>query len=299
MNYLDLLISGILFFIMLNVGLSLSLRAFVLTFARPKAFFAGLALQMVYLPIIAFTLVNISSLPVAFKIGIVILAACPGGMTSNFISYLINANPALSISMTVANSFLALLTVPLLVNLALEHFMAEGADVRLSFWDTVRQISIITIIPVLIGVFIRRYRVDWATRVEQRLKWITVALLAVLFLIKFFAGEAHGGSGITRQEVLVILPYSVLVNVLGMASGLAFGRLLGLSVNDQATIGIEVGIQNTSLAFLIAGTFLHNEDMLKPALVYAMFTFFTAVGYGLLLKPTEARRVWTLFRAGR
>jgi BASS family bile acid:Na+ symporter len=135
--------------------------------------------------------------------------------------------------------------------------------------------------------------------VEQRLKWITVALLAVLFLIKFFAGEEQGGSGITRQEVLAILPYSVLVNVLGMASGVVFGRLLGLSINDQATIGIEVGIQNTSLAFLIAGAFLHNEDMLKPALVYAMFTFFTAVGYGLLLKPGEARRVWMLFRAGR
>lgn len=292
MGYLDLLISGILFFIMLNVGLSLNARAFVVTLAHPKAFVVGLSLQMIFLPLMAFVLVKMSSLPYAFKMGILILSACPGGMTSNFISYLINANAALSIAMTVTNSFLGLLTVPLVINLALAHFMQEGALVQLSFWDTVRQIFMITIVPVFIGMLIRRQRADWAARVEQQLKWITILMLAVLFLIKFFAGQEHGGAGMSTEEVLLIFPYALLVNILGMSSGFIFGKMLGLSVDDQATIGIEVGIQNTSLAFLIAGTFLHNEDMLKPALVYAMFTFFTAVGFGLLMKPHEARRLW-------
>jgi bile acid:Na+ symporter, BASS family len=287
MKFIDILITSILAFIMLSVGLSLSWKQFVVTFTRPRAFAVGLILQMVFLPVLAFLVVAFSGLPVEYKLGILILAACPGGMTSTFITYLLNANTALAISLTVINSFIALLSVPIIVNLGLQIFMHTGADLSLPFWPTVQQIFLITILPVFVGVLFRRLNPEFAVKTENSLKWVTVALLGILFAIKFFATEAQGGTGITVGEVAVILPFSVIVNVISLFSGYFAGRWFDLGPDDQLTMGINVGIQNTSFAFLIAGTLLGNEEMNKPALVYAMFTFFTAVFYGLWIKPGE------------
>lgn len=301
MSYIDYLISGIVAFIMLSVGLSLSVKQFVYLFSRPRAYIIGLTLQIIVLPLLAFAVVALGNLSTAFGIGIIILAACPGGMTSNFITYLLNANAALSILLTVTNSIIALFSIPLIVNLAFLVFMPNQGDVevQLSFWDTVLQIFTITLIPVFVGIVVRKWRPAFADGVESRLKWITVFLLAIVFLIKFFASEQQGGAGITLEEVMILLPYSFLVNVLGLGVGYAVGKVLGFSNSTQVTLGVEIGIQNTSLAFLIASTIIGNEDMLKPALVYAMFSFFTAVGYGLLVKPTEARRLYQRFNKWR
>ena len=121
---------------------------------------------------------------------------------------------------------------------------------------------------------------------------IGLLVLALLFLVKFLAAEEQGGTGITPAEVGQIFPYSLLVNVLGLASGFVVGRWLRFKTATQVTLGVEVGIQNSSLVFLIASTLIGNEDMIKPALVYAMFTFFTAVIYGLLLMPHQTGRLW-------
>jgi len=285
MAYIDLLISGILAFIMVSVGLSLTERDFSTTFRRPRAYFTGVFAQMIILPLLAFGVASISGLRPEFQVGILLLASCPGGMTSSFLSYLLGANAALSVSLVVTNSFIALISVPLIVNGALLYFMGQDTHLTLPFGDTVLQIFSITILPVVVGVLIRHKLPEFAQRVQVPLKWITLALLATLFAIKFFAGEDQGGSGITVSEILTLLPYSLTVNVLGLAAGYFVARWQGLMVKNRITIGIEVGIQNTNLAFLIAGTLIGNEAMLKPALVYAMFSFFTALGYGLMQKP--------------
>lgn len=292
MSYIDLLISGILAFIMLSVGLSLTWGNFTHVLQRPKAYGAGIFLQLVVLPATAFTIASLAGLPPAIKVGIMILSSCPGGTTSNFITYLLNGNAALAILLTVTNSFVAMVSVPIIVNFGLRQFMGAEVDLHLPFWDTVKQISSIIIIPVVIGVLIHRYQPFFAFKVRIPLKWATVLLLAIVFFVKLFAAETHGGTGITRQEILSILPYSVAGNFINLAAGFLLAYFMKFDTNDRLTLGVEVGIQNTSLAFLIASTLLNNEEMLKPALVYAMFTFFTAIIYGLLVKPSEI----TLFR---
>ena len=296
MSYIDVLIYCILAFIMFSVGLSLRPRDFVETFAHPRPFLYGLTLQIIYLPALAFLITWLAPLEPAFAVGMIILAACPGGMTSNFISYLLSANTALSIALTVTNSIIALVSVPFVINLGLLLHLGRESDLSLPFGPTVGQIFSITVIPVFFGILVRRLRPEFATTTQETLRWITLVLLGVLFVVKFFASEEYGGSGISPAEVFHILPYSVLINVLALSSGYLVGRWRGLSTDEQVTIGVEVGIQNTSLAFLIAATLLSNEDMLKPALVYAMFTFFTAVLYGLLLKPGEWRKMWRKLR---
>lgn len=295
MSFVDILISCILGFIMFSVGLSLTWRSFVVTLARPRAFFGGLFLQIIMLPLIAFTIASLADLPLAIKVGIMILSTCPGGTTSNFITYLLNANAALSIVLTVTNSILALITVPLIVNLSLGYFMGDTEDIQLPVWLTMFQIIFIIIMPTLLGLLVRRYYPQLATRTQTPLKWVTMALLAILFIIKVFADQEQGGTGITTAEVMQILPYSILSNLVNLSTGYLVATLLAVPIADKVTMGVEVGIQNTSLAFLIGGTLLANEDMLKPALVYAMFTFFTAVFYGLIVKPEERNTLRRLF----
>lgn len=284
MDLIDFLINGILVLIMLGIGFSLTFSSFIETFHQPKAYILGLILQIVWLPLLAFAIVSISNLTIAFKIGIIILAACPGGITSNFISYLLGGNPALSISLTVTNSFLAPLTIPIIVNLAIVQYLGTSAEIRLGFWATAAQIFSITIIPVSIGIFVKQKWPNFANRAESILRWTSLILLAILFLIKFFATESMGGAGMTQQEIWQIFPFSLLVNLAALFSGFTFAKLFGLGKPDQLTLGVEIGIQNTSLGFLIATVLLGNEDMLKPSLVYAMFTFFTAFFYALWIK---------------
>jgi BASS family bile acid:Na+ symporter len=292
MSFVDVLISGILAFVMFSVGLSLTWRNFVVTFARPRAYLGGLFLQVIMLPVLAFTIASIAGLPPAFKVGIMILSTCPGGTTSNFVTYLLNANTALSISLTVTNSFLALVTVPLIVSFSVNYFMGSQTTIELPIFDTIRQIITVILAPTFAGLLVRRYLPTIAINTQRPLKWITVIMLALLFIIKFFAGEEQGGTGITPAEIGQIIPYSILGNTINLLAGFGMATLLKLPTNDKVTMGVEVGIQNTSLAFLIGGTLLGNEDTLKPALVYAMFTFFTALIYGLIVKPEE----WKAFK---
>lgn len=291
MSLIDLFISLVLAVIMVSIGLSLNLRAFTVTFARPRALFTGLLLQMVFLPLLGFAVASLSGLTAPLQVGLVILAACPGGITSNFISYILHGNAALSVSLTLANSLLSLVSIPLIVNAGLFAFMQTAADIVLPLGETMGRILLIVLLPVLAGLLLRRRYPQWAAAIRSRLRWTTLVLLAILFGIKFFASEGNGGSGITLSEVMGILPWSVLVNVLALAAGFLTGKLLSLGRDDQLTLGVEIGIQNTSLAFLIAATLIGNEEMLKPALVYAIFTFYTAVIYGLLLKPAEIGRL--------
>ncbi|PHN04694.1 bile acid:sodium symporter family protein [Flavilitoribacter nigricans] len=295
MNLVDILIGGILAFIMFSVGLSLTWRNFVVTFARPRAYLGGLFLQIIVLPTLAFTIATLADLPPAFKVGIMILSTCPGGTTSNFVTYLLNANTALSISLTVTNSFLALITVPLIVSFSVNYFMGSQADISLPIGQTIQQILSVILAPTFAGLLVRRYFPNFAVSTQRPLKWITVILLAILFIIKFFAGEDQGGTGITLSDIRQIIPYSFVGNFLNLMAGFGLATLLRLGTNDKLTMGVEVGIQNTSLAFLIGGTLLGNEDTLKPALVYAMFTFFTALIYGLIVKPEEWKAFKKLF----
>lgn len=282
---IDVLVSGILALIMFGIGLSLQAAHFLRLRSAPGVLFLGLFLQLVFLPALAFGVSHLLRLPTNFAAGVVILAACPGGLTSNFISYLLRANSALAVSLTICNTFLSLLTIPFYTNLALGYFGSADGLATLPFWPTAGQIFLVVLVPVAAGFFFRARAQVRAKVLQQKLRWVSVVLLALLFTIKLFAPPEAGGSNITLDEILIILPASLLINVTALLSGRLAGLLFRLRRDDQLTLGVEVGIQNTSLAFLVTLTLLGNEQMVKPALVYAMFTFFTAFGYGLLLKP--------------
>lgn len=282
-SYIDYLISSVLAAIMFGLGLSLTFSNFKQIMLRPKAFFVGLGAQMIFLPSVAFLILLFSGLPDVFKVGIMILAVCPGGTTSGFVTYLFKGNVALSISLTVVNSILTLFTIPFVVNLALWYFMHTEAELHLPIGHTILQMFLITILPAFLGVLVRTFKSSVAEKLQKPVKYVMIVMLALVYLIKFFAGDEHGGSGITVNEMWQIFPYALIFNVACFVFSIFIGKVSKLSIRDAFTIAIEVALHNTTLALLIAGTLLQNQEMAKPALLYSLFSFWSALIFGFII----------------
>jgi BASS family bile acid:Na+ symporter len=269
---------------MFGVGVSLTKSSFKNVIIFPKPLLIGLFSQIVILPIIATIIVYLSNLPIPFKIGLVILASCPGGTTSGFITYFFKGNVALSIIFTSVNSLITLFSIPFIINLSFLFFLGSSTEIHLSYLETIIQIFFVTILPVSLGVLIRTYFPDFSSKIQKPLKYILIIALGIVFLIKIFAGENSGGTGITMAEIIQILPYALLLNILCLMWGLLLGKITKMNAKDTYTISIESAVHNTTLAFLVAGTLLQNQDMVKPSLIYAMFSFWTAVIFSLVVK---------------
>jgi BASS family bile acid:Na+ symporter len=279
----DIFIISMLIFIMMSVGMSLTVKDFSQVLKSPRVFILGLVLQMIVVPAISFGVAEISGLSDEWKVGFIILAVCPGGPSASFINYLFRANIALSIALTSINSFLALITIPLVTNLALGVFMHSQAHIQLPFWETVSEIFLITLIPAGVGVTIRYFMSNFAEKIQTPLKYLSMILLGVVFYIKIFANKSSGGSGLSLENIIQLLPVTLILNALGLFLGYFITIWNKYTKEDGLTIGLEMAIHNTSLAFLIANTLLHNDEMMKPALVYAMFSFWTALVFGVAI----------------
>ena len=296
-SFLDVLLSIILAFIMLGVGLSLTPGSFKNLFLFPRPLIIGLTSQIIVLPLIAFIISYFSNMPLSFKVGLIILASCPGGTTSGVLTYFLKGNVALSIIFTSINSIITLFTIPFIVNLGLLYYYGQSTEIHLSYIETIIQIFSITIIPAFMGVLIRTYRPGFAAKAQRPLKFLLAIALAVVFIILFFAGNNRGGTGITSVEILNILPYALLLNALCMAWGFLLGIFTKLGLRNSFTIGIEASVHNTTLAFLVAGILLRNPDMVKPSLIYAMFSFWTTIIYGFVIKKWNSTGIFSDFKS--
>lgn len=282
---------------MLGVGLSLTYQSFKDLFLHPRALAIGLSSQLIVLPIIAFVISYFSHMSLPLKVGLVILATSPGGTTSGLLTYFFKGNVALSITFTSINSILTLFSIPFIVNLTLWFYYGRTTEIHLSYIQTIIQIFMVTIIPASIGVMIRSFKPEFAIKTQKPLKYLLIVALAIVFIIKFFAGSHHGGSGITMKQVLNILPYAFLLNVSCLTWGFTLGRITKLGIKNSYTIGIEAAVLNTTLAFLVAGTLLQNQDMVKPSLIYAMFSFWTAIIYSIIIKKSHGVKIFSDFKS--
>jgi bile acid:Na+ symporter, BASS family len=296
-SFIDILLSVILAFIMMGVGLSLNTDSFRNLFLFPRPLVIGLFSQIVILPLIAFIISYFSDLSLPLKVGLIILASCPGGTTSGLLTYFFNGNVALSIIFTSVNSLITLFTIPLIVNMSLLYYYGKTTEIHLSYLETIIQIFSVTIIPAFAGVLIRSRKPDFAAKAQRPLKALLAGALAVVFVIFFFAGKESGGTGITAAEVFDILPYALLLNILCTAWGFFLGIATRLGTRNAYTIGIEASVHNTTLAFLVAGTLLDNHDMVKPSLIYAMFSFWTAIIYSYVIKKINGLGIFSEFRS--
>ena len=296
LTYIDFLVSAVLATIMFGVGLSINFNDLRQIYRSPKALILGLVSQMIILPLIAFLTVAFTDLPATVKVGFIILAACPGGTTSGFVTVLFRGNVALSVSLIAVNSLLTLATIPLLVNLALTVFTGRHSAFELPLVASFLQIFFITLLPAMTGVLLRYFKGNIADKIQKPVRTVMIILFAGVYMIIAFAKESSGGSGITGADLWSILPYAVLINLAGFSAGMAMGMFGKTGLRTSWTIGVEVALQNTTLALLVAGTLIQSNEMVKPALVYALFSFWTALLYGVAVKKYNRSKLFGEFR---
>jgi BASS family bile acid:Na+ symporter len=258
--------------IMLGMGLALTLSDFKRILIYPKAVLIGLINQLVLLPLIGFLLMYYWELRPEYAVGIILLAACPGGPTSNLFAYLGKCDAALSISLTALSSFITIFTIPFIVNYGMEMFMEKGQYVELPVLRTILQIMVITIIPVSIGMVIKSKKPALAQRAERPVK-IASALFITLIIVGAILKDKANVIPAFQQTGLPALALNVITLLVGFLSA----RLLGLSFKQSATVSIEAGIQNGTLAIAIAAsaTLLNNPQIAIPPAVYSIIMFFT------------------------
>ncbi len=270
---------------MVGMGLSLTVNDFRNIVINPRSLIIGLVCQMILLPAIAFTIAYFSNLPPELKVGIIIISLCPGGASSNLITYMLRGNVALAVSLTTLNSILTIFTIPMLTYVALFWIMGMGQTVKLPLMLTIVKIFLVTLLPVSIGVLLRYFRNELAARLDKHLRYILPVIYGLIFIIAILGSKKEHPDHLTSLY-LEVIPWVLILNIGSMAFGYLLARLSGRKVDDQITLTVEIGIQNTALAITVAGSslFLNNYMMAIPAVVYGLFTFATAVLSGYLIR---------------
>lgn len=283
----DILVNITLVIIMVGIGMSLTFKDFGNVFIHPKSILTGIFSQLLILPGLAFSLACLAPVSIYSKIGILLIALCPVGTTSNILVHLFHGNTALSISMTIVNSLMSPFTIPFVLAMA-SVFLAGGqASVSISFLESFLHILMMVILPALAGILLRRFQPNIADFISKPLKWLLPLLLLVVFSIKiFFGGGDEDSSSLSEplslREILVFCPYVLALNILGMYGGFLVAKVFRLEKPSCLTVAIETGLQNTALALSVATTMSHSYEVQKPILVYAMLTFFTALIFCLI-----------------
>lgn len=284
MNFtpIDLFTGFVTSLILFGIGLTLTVNDFKKIFVQPKAVVVALGFQMIALPLLAFLICFVAPIKNEFKVGLIILACSPGGSTSGFISYLLKANIALSVSLTAINSLLTLVSIPLLVSLALSVFMAESTHITLPIVPSVVQIFVVIIVPTFIGVAVRHFYENFAIRIEKVVRVLMIVLLLVVYIIKFFASPENGGANILVSDYVEILPVAVIFNLVCIIFGYFFIKLFSLDHKTGITTSVETSVHNTPLAILLASSVIGDQEMVKPILIYSLFSFWTPLIFGFI-----------------
>lgn len=279
-EHIDVLLNLVLALIMFGLGLSLRKIDFQQLLEQPKILGIGLFTQLILLPLFAIVLVSAIDISPAFKVGVLILSICPGGVTSNLVSYFAKGNVALSVSLTVSNAIITLLTIPIMVNIFLDVFFNSGKEViELLFLDTVFSIFLVTVLPATLGMLVRYHLGRKIMQLQKTVNILFPILLLLVFTIKFLADKSSGGTAISISEILELTPIVVTLNAGAFLMGHAVAAIFRMSFQNATTIAIEIGLHNTALALLVASEILGNTEMEKPALVYALYSF--VLTYGL------------------
>lgn len=259
-----------LIIIMFGMGLSLVIDDFKRIAVSPKIVLIGLTNQLVFLPIIGFMLIKFIAVPPEIAIGVIIIAACPGGPTSNLITHLAKGDTALSVSLTALSSILTLLTIPFIINLGLLTVLGQDTIIKLDVIQTIAQVFIIVIIPVMLGMLIRARKSKFAITMEKPVR-LASAVVFVLVLFGVLFKERANFVGYFQQAGIITL----VLNVLTMLLGYLTARFMQLPFRQRVSISIESGIQNGTLAIAIATVLLGNTTYAIAPAVYSLIMFLT------------------------
>ncbi len=270
-----------LFLIMMGMGLTLIANDFKRVLKYPKAVGIGLTNQLLLLPIIGFALANIMPLEPEYAVGVMLLVLCPGGTTSNLFTYLAKGDVALSVTMTAIASVITVFSIPIVLSFSLVHFMGAGSEFQLPVLKTMITLIVLTIVPISIGMLIKRF----APKVADKSQ-LYVSRFGVIFLTLLVVFLSYVQRDIIVEALIATGPVSLLLNLSTMALGYYTSKWFGLNLAQRTSITLEVGLQNSTLSIFMALTLLANYKMSMTPAIYTLIMFLTA---GILVRLFSAK----------
>ena len=263
-----------LFMIMMGLGLTLSIDDILRVIIMPKAVLIGLAGQLLLLPSIAFLLAFLLNPAPVIAIGLILLAACPGGITSNAYVFASRGDIALSVTLTSIASLFTVVTMPLLAWLALTTFTDSGEIVNVPIANMMRSLAQLTILPIILGMLTRKYKPDFAEKMVEPVRKMAIGILIMVIVANtWFSID-------TLKMYFVQAGIAALaLNLTCMSVGFGLSRLTKLNIDQTISITYEVGIQNLSLALVLANTLLMVPDYAAVTLVYGFIMKVTALSF--------------------
>lgn len=269
--------------VMFGLGLSLTLADFAKVSRKPKAILITLFCQLLILPAACFGLVLAFDLPPLLAVGMMLLAATPGGTTANLFSHLFYGDVALNITVTVINSVIALLTFPLIVQFAIDYFnpFIGGKAVVLPY-GKVAEIFAIVLVPVVVGMFVRASAPRFAHRMDRPVRLLSAVVLASVVLGAIFVERDNFFDYISRVGLI-----SAVFCLISLAAGFYIPRTLGVETGQAIASAMEIGVHNSTLAITIAISVLDSVDMAIPAAVYSIVMFPVAAIVGTLISKSH------------
>ncbi len=268
--------------IMLALGMGLTIQDFTRVLKQPKDFLVGLVCQLIFLPIIAFALVLILDTPVELAVGLMIIAAAPGGVTSNILTKFANGDVALSISLTAIISLLSIITVPFIIFKSIDLLNASASTNEISMTGISIKMFLVVTLPVILGMIIRRFANNFVSSNEKTTQTISL----ILFLIVLF--------GAIIQERTNIVPYMMkagtitfFLNIIMMLIGFYVAKIFATGIQQRKCISLECGLQNGTLAIFVATQIFNDVTYIIPAAIYSLIMFATSLIFVFLIKKTN------------
>jgi len=271
----DVILPIALAFIMFSLGLGLSINDFTRIFLKPKEFFIGFLSQLIILPIVSLILVYIWPLSPEIAIGVMILAAAPGGATSNILTSFAKGDVALSISLTAVISILSVITIPLILGISLSILGTNLSNQGISLMDIALKMFLIVTIPVLIGMSLSKIFNSF----ESLAKKISTVLFFLVLLGAVLAERENVVSYFAEAGLITLI-----LNVLMMFIAFYLSKTLISNVSQQRAITLECGLQNGTLAIVVANVFFDGGAYLIPAATYSLIMYATALPYIYFLR---------------
>ncbi|RZG75157.1 bile acid:sodium symporter family protein [Acinetobacter wuhouensis] len=263
--------------IMIGLGLELTPKDFARVSKHPKAVLIALFCQLVLLVGIAFIVCKVLALPPLLAVGLMLLAASPGGSTANLFSYLFKGDIALNITLTAINSVIAAFTLPLIVNFSIQYFMNDGQQISMQF-SKIIQVFAIILIPVCIGMLIRHFAPHFSEKLNKPLR-----IFSVLFLVLIIIGAIAKERANILQYLTQVGFATVIFCICSLVIGYFVPRLMGINSAQARACAFEIGIHNSTLAMTIALTVIANSTVAMPAAVYSIFMYILAALFGFLI----------------
>ncbi|MFD6401303.1 bile acid:sodium symporter family protein [Nocardia sp. NPDC060249] len=271
--------------IMFGLGLSLTAADFARIAKTPRVVAIALACQLLVLPVVAFGLVLLFDLSPILAVGMMLLAASPGGTTANLFSHLFRGDVALNVSLTAVNSIIAVVTVPLVTNFAIGYFEPSGEDGSVGLQlSKVIQVFAIVLVPVGLGMLVRRWSAEFADRMDKPVR-IGSAITLLLVIVGTIVSERE-----TLTDSLAdVGAITVVFCLISLSVGYYLPRLLGVADRQAIACSFEVGIHNSTIAITIAISVLDSTEMAVPAAVYGVLMFPLAALVGWLITRRQVR----------